>query len=401
MHVARTRAQAMLQFGKESLDRSRNFKLLTSALNDPKDKIKTVALEGMAVLAKGTSSGEFNAMLGRSGLPEAQKQQVLQRLANPALPTVNMDGLVEHVVEMPFVDGLESISADMPALRRPAGYASAASRLPWEVPHPRPRLRSGVDPTGVLDSLPDQQPAPPSLLAMPVPAPKIISTGPASGSLEHPHRLTVLAGGSSMFSRYGSGANSAGGSPASSSPVGVPPSAAEQLWSPSYASGVPGARGSRAAASATSQQQQLDGSPDSGTSTGAYEPSSRLRNSYNGTLLAQASGVCACVCVLLCTALSCPRPTLARRKTLSQRVAQRGVQPVCSCAWAGSCTGPWVRDGHSVLALSVASGVLAAPAGYTGAAPAASAGVRDSSSANISLSGLAALKHHRELVIGQ
>lgn len=58
-------------------------------------QVKSVALEGMAVLGKVMGAAEVQSMM-RGGLPESLRSQVAARMANPVLPTVNLEGIVEH-----------------------------------------------------------------------------------------------------------------------------------------------------------------------------------------------------------------------------------------------------------------------------------------------------------------
>lgn len=65
------------------------------------------------------------------------------RLANPALPAINGDGLVEHCVELPAAAGAEA--ADM-RLADAAFGGAGGTKLPWGDPStpPRPRLRTAT-----------------------------------------------------------------------------------------------------------------------------------------------------------------------------------------------------------------------------------------------------------------
>eukprot|EP00798_Chlamydomonas_sp_ICE-L_P017058 gene17058-23353_t len=182
--IVNTVIMALLQHKHDSLDYQRAFGVLSSALNDSKDKVKAVALEGMAVLNNRMGSSAFNQLLPRSNIADAQKSAISARLSNPQLPTANLDGIVEHLLsrsniadaqksaisarlsnpQLPTanLDGIvEHVAESSPSFGGPAGgdsdlaprgrpgglSAAAAGKLPWEVPHPRPRLRTGVDPS--------------------------------------------------------------------------------------------------------------------------------------------------------------------------------------------------------------------------------------------------------------
>lgn len=175
--------------------------MLASALSDSKDQVQAVALEAIAVLNKVVGPSEMQSMM-RTLLTDAQRAQVAARLANPQLPAVNLDGIVEHVgagAASPH-DSWEGVPGESKGhgRPRPGGFAGATAasgagaRLPWELPSQRPRLRSGQDSLGVIDPVPDYaQPlarssyatqggsrpnipaavGPPSLLAVPSPTP--------------------------------------------------------------------------------------------------------------------------------------------------------------------------------------------------------------------------------------
>lgn len=338
--------QALLLHDRGSVDTSQAFRLFASGMSDSKERVKAVALEGMAVLASKTSSGEMNGLLSRGGLTEAQKQQVQQRMANSALPSVNIDGIVEHVIDMPHADPLESISADIPPRRQGSMAAAAGNKLPWDVPQPRPRLRGGADPAGLLETVPDKGSGaggyshsnssanlgPPALLALPTPP-----AGTASPLA--PVRLGgIVAGG---YGRYGSGGYASG---AAAVAAGGADSWSPASYSPTHAP---------AASGRPTKDSDSSGSGSGGAqaASSGYEPSSRLRSS---TL----------------SVSSIPPPPLG----------------------APIGTGPSVGSYH--LHHHYSSSTSAYPS--TSQSKDAG-GVRDSST-SINLNGLAALKHHREAI---
>ncbi len=102
--------------------------MLSGGLSDGNEAVRLVALEGLAVLNSRLGASELAGMMsgGRGGLvgsalPEPLRAQVAARLANPALPSLNSDGLVEHVVELPAGD----TSMDMRSVdAAPAGAGS-------------------------------------------------------------------------------------------------------------------------------------------------------------------------------------------------------------------------------------------------------------------------------------
>ncbi len=65
--------------------------------------MRSVALEGMAVLSKCVGPDEFSRLLRNySGLKEQLKEQIRQRLNNPAMPVVSSDGTVQHLVRVKY-----------------------------------------------------------------------------------------------------------------------------------------------------------------------------------------------------------------------------------------------------------------------------------------------------------
>lgn len=76
------------------------FNLLAGAVRDSKDKVKSVGIEGLAVLYSRIGKSEFDRMLARSSLAEDDKESVRMRLDSPALCSVNADGMVEHLSDV-------------------------------------------------------------------------------------------------------------------------------------------------------------------------------------------------------------------------------------------------------------------------------------------------------------
>ncbi|GIL85496.1 hypothetical protein Vretifemale_14008 [Volvox reticuliferus] len=144
--VLNTTIMALLSFGPGSYDPVAAYQVLRSGLSDRKDKVRLVALEGMAVLHSRLSSGELDALMAgqraAAGLSEPLRAQVAARLDNPALPGINAEGLVEHVVEMPTSDNPDLRLAD--AAFGGGSGGGAGAKVPWsETSTPaRPRLRA-------------------------------------------------------------------------------------------------------------------------------------------------------------------------------------------------------------------------------------------------------------------
>ncbi|GLI71807.1 hypothetical protein VaNZ11_017199 [Volvox africanus] len=147
--VLNTTIMALLSFGPGSYDPVAAYQVLSGGLSDGKDKVRLVALEGMAVLHSRLSSGELEALMSgqraAAGLSEQLRTQVAARLDNPALPGINAEGLVEHVVEMPTSENPDLRLADAAFGGGSSGGAGsgAGGKVPWsETSTPaRPRLR--------------------------------------------------------------------------------------------------------------------------------------------------------------------------------------------------------------------------------------------------------------------
>ncbi|KAF5833410.1 armadillo-type protein [Dunaliella salina] len=170
----------LLPGSRDGLNYAGIFRLLSMAVADPKERVKAVGLEGMAVLARCTGRSEVSSLLaqGGVGLGSEACAQVNSRLANPDLPSLGADGVVQHIME-PGPDTLDSISSDLPPTRRmglaplqqaqprpfplhqlplpqplqppmqqqgvqqlPLVMSLQHGKLPWQAPAmPRPRLR--------------------------------------------------------------------------------------------------------------------------------------------------------------------------------------------------------------------------------------------------------------------
>ncbi|GFR42338.1 hypothetical protein Agub_g3246 [Astrephomene gubernaculifera] len=169
---------AMLAFSRGSYDAAAVYRLLASGLEDAKEKVRLVALEGLAVLHSRLGGEELAALMAGGGgqqagggqpLAEALRAQVAARLANPALPVLNGDGLVEHAVELP--------SSDNPDIRLvDAAFGGAPGvKMSWgeTATPPRPRMRSNPTADGLAPAV--SRPAQPIAIPAP-PAP-----GAASG----------------------------------------------------------------------------------------------------------------------------------------------------------------------------------------------------------------------------
>ncbi|KAG2432395.1 hypothetical protein HYH02_012966 [Chlamydomonas schloesseri] len=146
--VLNTHIMAMLSFGRTAYEPAAVYTLMRAGMADGKDKVRLVALEGLAVLAAKAGNAELTALMagqkpGAQALPEEHRREVLSRLSNPALPAINGDGLVEHCVELPAAAGAEA--ADL-RLADAAFGGAGGTKLPWGDPStpPRPRLRTGA-----------------------------------------------------------------------------------------------------------------------------------------------------------------------------------------------------------------------------------------------------------------
>lgn len=89
-----------MQFGREAYDCQAVFGVLSEAMRDSKDRVRLVAVEGLAALHSRMGRADFERMLSRSSLSEDDKQAVRARLENPMLCCINADGLVEHVADV-------------------------------------------------------------------------------------------------------------------------------------------------------------------------------------------------------------------------------------------------------------------------------------------------------------
>ncbi|KXZ45846.1 hypothetical protein GPECTOR_50g640 [Gonium pectorale] len=146
--VLNTHIMAMLSFAASSYDANVMYQLLSSCLSDGKDRVRMVALEGLAVLNSRIGGSELEALTsgqraGCEALPEALRSQLAARLENPALPGINADGIVEHVMEAPSTDNPDIRLADaafggVPGVKMSWGEVNTPAR-------PRPRAATTPD----------------------------------------------------------------------------------------------------------------------------------------------------------------------------------------------------------------------------------------------------------------
>ncbi|MEW5315874.1 MAG: hypothetical protein WDW38_007274 [Sanguina aurantia] len=230
---------AMLQHDRTSLDPGRLFKTVLAGLSDPKERLRLVALEAMAVLSRLLGAYDFGSLCTRFTAGDDVRAAVAGRCAgNPSLPSVSADGLIEHVVEFPPVDrmggvagggsgggggggvmggggegglgGLWSLRASREELSKRPSSLLAGAKLPWEMPpsNPRPRMRSLP---------PSDSPTPPSSSSSATPFDRS-----ALHNILHGTSLKPLSGdpdslwspsfaGSGNGGRSGSGSGSGGG----------------------------------------------------------------------------------------------------------------------------------------------------------------------------------------------
>ncbi|KAL6762580.1 hypothetical protein V8C86DRAFT_609916 [Haematococcus lacustris] len=140
--VINTAIMALLQPTQDLGDPGPALQLLVRGMGDPKDKVRAVALEGLAVLAHRLGSPtHLLSLLAPTTLTDSQRQQVSTRLADPALPTVSPEGVVEHLERL----GATSSEPEPGPVSRKPGSLASANKLPWES-QPQARLRAGLEP---------------------------------------------------------------------------------------------------------------------------------------------------------------------------------------------------------------------------------------------------------------
>lgn len=100
--------QALLLMKGDAFDYTGLLQMYLRAMEDSKDRVRAIAVEAVAVLANRLGPADFQAMLKRSSANEGQRSSILQRLNRPSLPSVNVDGLVEHVLDNTITDGIDS-----------------------------------------------------------------------------------------------------------------------------------------------------------------------------------------------------------------------------------------------------------------------------------------------------
>ncbi|KAK9817952.1 hypothetical protein WJX72_004805 [[Myrmecia] bisecta] len=143
--------QALLTFSKDEMSLGSIFKSLAQALEDSKDRVRTAAVEAMAVLHAEYGT-QLQALLASCNLPEATRRQLQERFARKTLPTLNSEGFVEHQVHArpPSAasqqQGYTSLTSPLSILQqREPGSPSrdrSVGKLPFDVPIPRARSAS-------------------------------------------------------------------------------------------------------------------------------------------------------------------------------------------------------------------------------------------------------------------
>ncbi|GAX73544.1 hypothetical protein CEUSTIGMA_g995.t1 [Chlamydomonas eustigma] len=151
--IINTCTTVILQPENSQMDPKPVLRLLCTALIDNKDRVRAAGLEGLAVLNHSLGPQRFQQVLKGTTLKEAMKQQVMQRLLNPALPSIRTDGLLEPADgEVPGTSSSSnreghhaSTSTASPDERHQVQQGGpgvsvsrrvAAGKLPWEAPSP-------------------------------------------------------------------------------------------------------------------------------------------------------------------------------------------------------------------------------------------------------------------------
>ncbi len=119
------RAQAAMQHAHNSADHASVFRLMAMGMCDSKERVRWVALEGIAVLGRHLGQTSLQALIAGSSLSDVQRQQIASRLQQPGLPRVSADGLVQHVLDAEGAGGGEGGSTDF----------SSPANSAWQSPH--------------------------------------------------------------------------------------------------------------------------------------------------------------------------------------------------------------------------------------------------------------------------
>jgi hypothetical protein len=170
----------MLSFTNTQVDYVQLGALLVAGMTDCQEKSYGAALEGFAVAHSKLGPAQFQALLASLRLQPAAAAAVSQRLRNPALPSINAEGMLEHASEISMLlvgpppdsaSSSSSAAAAAAALRTDdagsrysehlrgdggpgPGSGTASPKLPWEVPRPRSRTRAAsgiIPPERILD----------------------------------------------------------------------------------------------------------------------------------------------------------------------------------------------------------------------------------------------------------
>ncbi|KAI9175513.1 hypothetical protein H9P43_006874 [Blastocladiella emersonii ATCC 22665] len=128
---------ALLQFPASEVDVSAVAADLLTALADARPKVKYVTVEAYAVLAARFGSDRILKMLASYGLDDATLGVLAARFANPMLPVLGSDGLVDHIVAN--VTGIGSAPAS-----RGGDGTGAGMRTPTPLPLPASMLRRSL-----------------------------------------------------------------------------------------------------------------------------------------------------------------------------------------------------------------------------------------------------------------
>lgn len=127
---------AVLMFPSQHLDLQALCQAVLRAMDDPKERVRIIALEAMAVIGSTCGPSDFRSLLDDLQASQANIMLIDERMMNSNLPSMGTEGRVQHIVESPVPaestnlinkpTGLEEI------IHRTSGTNSPAN-FPWEM----------------------------------------------------------------------------------------------------------------------------------------------------------------------------------------------------------------------------------------------------------------------------
>ena len=114
---------------------------LLTLMDDPKERVRLVALEGMALVADRLPASRLCNIFAALQCPGDEPERVTARAQQPERPRLTEEGFVQHCIDLG--DGVSSVSGSGSAHSVPRALKGSLAQLPFEVPSPGQFRRTG------------------------------------------------------------------------------------------------------------------------------------------------------------------------------------------------------------------------------------------------------------------